>query len=99
MSNSFERGKQIGQTVGNVTLGRDAIISLIIVFSAMRIEGIISWPWIWVLSPAWVQVLVAGIIAAVCEIRYQRTESKRECAEIIAGAERKVSHERNQTTR
>lgn len=78
MSNSFERGKRVGKTVGSFTLGRDASISLIIVFSAMRIEGLISWPWIWVLSPAWGPVLVVGIIAAVCELRYQRAESKRE---------------------
>ena len=47
---------------------------LAVVFIVLKLVGVISWPWIWVLSPIWIGVLVfafvligALIIAAIVE--------------------------------
>jgi len=47
---------------------------LAVVFIVLKLVGVISWPWLWVLSPIWIGVLVfafvligALIIAAIVE--------------------------------
>ncbi len=37
---------------------------LTIVFIALKLCGIISWPWIWVLAPIWVSTLIVVAILA-----------------------------------
>ena len=42
---------------------------LTIVFIALKLIGIINWSWLWVLSPIWIEVVVAVlifVIAIVC---------------------------------
>ena len=35
---------------------------LTIVFIAMKLMGVISWSWLWVLSPIWISFLIAMVI-------------------------------------
>ena len=34
-------------------------------FIVLKLSGIINWPWVWVLSPMWIPLLMAFGIAAV----------------------------------
>jgi len=38
--------------------GTDATLVLTLVFILLRVTGVIDWPWIWVLSPIWIGLLV-----------------------------------------
>lgn len=39
---------------------------LTIVFIALKLTGLITWPWIWVLAPIWISAVVAiGVLIAV----------------------------------
>lgn len=38
---------------------------LTIVFIALKLAGIISWSWLWVLSPLWIEFVVAIAILAI----------------------------------
>lgn len=39
---------------------------LTIVFIALKLTGVIAWPWIWVLAPIWISAVVAiGVLIAV----------------------------------
>ncbi len=38
---------------------------LAIVFIVLKLAGVVSWPWLWVLSPIWIP-LVLIVIAAIC---------------------------------
>lgn len=38
---------------------------LTIVFIALKLIGVIDWPWIWVLSPLWISILVGIAIIIV----------------------------------
>lgn len=42
-------------------------LSLIVltVFLVLRVTGITSWPWIWVLSPIWIPVLGTMVLVSV----------------------------------
>ena len=33
-----------------------------IVFLVLKLEGIIAWPWLWVLSPWWISLLLTLLI-------------------------------------
>lgn len=40
---------------------------LTIVFIALKLTGVISWSWLWVLSPIWISVgLVVLLVAGIC---------------------------------
>jgi len=36
--------------------------ALALVFIALKLTGDIDWPWLWVLSPLWVAVIIVGLI-------------------------------------
>jgi hypothetical protein len=38
---------------------------LTIVFIAMKLTGYIDWPWIWVLAPTWISLLIAIVLLGV----------------------------------
>ena len=39
---------------------------LTIVFIVLKLTGLITWPWIWVLAPIWISAVVAiGVLIAV----------------------------------
>lgn len=43
--------------------GTDITLSLLLVaFVVLKLCGVIDWPWIWVLSPIWIPLVIAGIV-------------------------------------
>ena len=38
---------------------------LTLLFIALKLTGVIAWPWIWVLAPLWIGFIVAVLIAVV----------------------------------
>ena len=38
---------------------------LILLFIGLRLAGIITWPWVWVLAPLWLPACLVIIIACV----------------------------------
>ena len=38
---------------------------LTIVFIALKLCGVISWRWIWVLSPLWISAIVTAVIIVI----------------------------------
>ena len=53
--------------------GMSASTVLTILFVALKLLGVIEWPWLWVLSPAWIGVVIwllgAMIVAVVAALR------------------------------
>lgn len=44
---------------------RIGIVSILtLTFIVLKATGMISWPWLWVLSPIWISLLLAGLIFA-----------------------------------
>ena len=41
----------------------DPIYALTLIFIALKLMGLISWPWLWILSPVWLFYL---LFAAAC---------------------------------
>lgn len=42
--------------------------ALTIAFIVLRLCGIISWPWLWVLAPIWLPILLAFMIGAIAAV-------------------------------
>lgn len=38
---------------------------LTLLFIGLKLAGIIDWPWLWVLSPAWISTIVVVVIIIV----------------------------------
>ena len=38
---------------------------LALLFIALKLTGVIAWPWIWVLAPLWIGFIVAVLIGVV----------------------------------
>ena len=47
----------------NRSLGFGSILTLI--FITLKLCGVISWSWLWVLSPLWISVILVIIIVAI----------------------------------
>ena len=47
------------------TGGVDFIELLTIVFIALKLCGVISWSWIWVLSPLWISIIILIILIII----------------------------------
>ena len=41
---------------------------LLVVFVVLKLVGTIDWSWVWVLSPAWISILLAGLAGGVLEV-------------------------------
>ena len=41
---------------------------LLVVFVILKLVGTIDWSWVWVLSPAWISILLAGLAGGVLEV-------------------------------
>lgn len=55
-------------TNGNIGFGA----TLGIVFIALKLCHVITWSWIWVLAPIWIELCI-GIIFAIILILYERS--------------------------
>lgn len=38
---------------------------LFLIFLTLKLCGVINWPWIWVLSPLWISLLLIGLVAVL----------------------------------
>ncbi len=45
--------------------GRDPIIALTMILVLLKITGLISWSWLWVLSPIWLTFLFFAAVFSV----------------------------------
>jgi hypothetical protein len=55
--------KNVSSTSSGVIFTRQ----LAILFIALKLTGYITWPWIWVLSPIWISMVIAGFLIALFE--------------------------------
>jgi len=44
------------------------IVTLLLVFTALKMDGVIAWSWLWVLSPLWITVALISIAALISVI-------------------------------
>jgi len=47
----------------NTGVGLDG--ALVLLFIGLKLTGFISWSWLWVLSPLWIQVVIVLVIVLV----------------------------------
>ena len=40
----------------------DPIVALVLIFAVLKVTGLISWSWLWVLSPSWIILLIFAAI-------------------------------------
>ena len=40
----------------------DPIVTLVLIFAVLKVTGLISWSWLWVLSPIWITLLIFAAI-------------------------------------
>lgn len=65
---------------GNTEVGLGT--ALTVVFTVLKLTGVIEWSWIWVLSPVWIialidiGVIIIGIV--ILKVMESRTRTKRE---------------------
>lgn len=46
--------------------GKDPIVVLTLIFVVLKVTGLISWSWLWVLSPIWLTLLFfAAVFSAI----------------------------------
>jgi len=38
---------------------------LTILFIGLKLAGVISWPWVWVLSPLWITLILAFVVITI----------------------------------
>ena len=60
-----------------VRIGLNFAEVLGVVFIALRLCGVIDWPWVWVLAPIWVPIglwLLAVLIAFICAMLKDRKD-------------------------
>jgi len=41
---------------------------LLVVFVILKLVGTIDWSWVWVLSPAWISILLSGLAGGLIEV-------------------------------
>jgi hypothetical protein len=47
----------------------DYVILLALLFPFLKVAGLVTWPWIWVLSPAWISFFLFLIVGVIFVIR------------------------------
>lgn len=53
------------QSVVTTSPGLSLPIFLTILFTVLKLTGVINWSWVWVLSPLWISFVVGFIILTV----------------------------------
>ena len=46
-----------------VVRGPGFVSLLTLLFIALKLTGVIAWPWVWVLAPLWIGFIIAVLIA------------------------------------
>lgn len=52
---------------------------LAVIFIVLKLLGVITWSWVWVLSPIWIQLVIVAIVFIVILIKalgYSRSRKK-----------------------
>ena len=49
----------------SVTINGLLPVLLVVLFTGLKLAGVIAWPWVWVLAPLWVPVVLALALATV----------------------------------
>ncbi|MDY5954353.1 MAG: hypothetical protein SPK06_02840 [Kiritimatiellia bacterium] len=52
----------------------DILAILLIVFVVLKLAGVISWHWIWVLSPIWIGPLLGALIGFILHLILDKDE-------------------------
>lgn len=60
----------------NENRGLNDMDLLLILFIGLRLAGVISWPWIWVLAPMWIPLAIIFITVLVKAIVRGRRKGK-----------------------
>ena len=61
--NSRDNGK-VSATASSGGIGFAGLLTL--VFITLKLLGVITWSWVWVLSPIWVSLLLCILIIIIC---------------------------------
>ena len=59
----------------NVSIGFTDV--LLIVFVVLKLCGVITWSWLWVLSPLWISLIFVLIVVVARTINITKTNLKR----------------------
>ena len=51
--------------------------ALTLVFIVLKLVGVINWSWVWVLSPIWIALVIAGITILVLRIILHKSGIKK----------------------
>ena len=42
---------------------------LVVIFIVLKLLGVITWSWVWVLSPIWIQLVIVAIVFIVILVK------------------------------
>lgn len=59
---------------GSSGLGLCSVLT--IVFIVLKLVGVINWSWLWVLSPLWIDFLLAIILLTIIALVNRKTKNK-----------------------
>ena len=51
------------------SIGLGLLDVLAVIFSVLKLLGVITWSWVWVLSPIWIQLVIVEIVFIVILIK------------------------------
>ena len=49
----------------NIRLGDSLCITLGLIFIVLKLLGVITWSWLWVLSPFWIPFVIVSVILSI----------------------------------
>lgn len=49
-----------------IVKGASFVSLLTLAFIVLKLTGVISWAWVWVVSPIWISLIIDIIVIAVC---------------------------------
>jgi hypothetical protein len=59
-------GNQVNNNTNNAGIGFVGLLTIL--FIALKLTGVITWSWIWVLSPIWISFLIWLVIFLIAFI-------------------------------
>ena len=62
----------------NYNTGGIGFVGLLqLVFITLKLLGVISWSWLWVLSPTWISIMIVAIIILVVYVIFREKKHKK----------------------
>ena len=62
---SYRRKRLMSESSSSSSSGIGFTGALTILFIGLKLGGVISWPWLWVLSPLWIGFLLAIVLITI----------------------------------